>query len=187
MRDIERKLVAELISNCRRSDRELAEAMGSSQPTVTRLRTKIEREGMVREYTTIPDFANLGFEIMSISFFKLRRPLDDRRVSEARKMARGELRESPIALAFVLHGLGMGADRVTVAFHRNYTEYSEFVRRIEQYSDIVVDHVRSFIVNLRHRDHFLPFTMTSITEYLRWITDETTSEKQIQGKKKTKT
>jgi DNA-binding Lrp family transcriptional regulator len=56
MKDIERRLISELMKNSRRSDRELAKALGTSQPTITRTRGKLEREGIIKEYTMIPDF-----------------------------------------------------------------------------------------------------------------------------------
>ena len=59
LKRIELRLVAELMKNSRKSDRELAKILGISQPTVTRIRNKLEREGVIREYTAIPDFSKL--------------------------------------------------------------------------------------------------------------------------------
>jgi len=67
MKDVELRLVCELIRNCRKSDRELAKAIGVSQPTVSRIRTRLEREGVI-EYTGIPDLKKLGFELVSITY-----------------------------------------------------------------------------------------------------------------------
>jgi DNA-binding Lrp family transcriptional regulator len=41
MKELEGKWLSELLKNSRRSDRELAKAIGVSQPTTTRLRTKL--------------------------------------------------------------------------------------------------------------------------------------------------
>jgi len=70
--ELKKRLLAELLKNSRRSDRELARALGSSQPTITRTRQKIEREGLIRSYTIIPDWRKLGFEIMAFTFTKMR-------------------------------------------------------------------------------------------------------------------
>ena len=43
MKDFELKLISELMKNSRRSDRELAKILQVSQPTVTRVRTKLEK------------------------------------------------------------------------------------------------------------------------------------------------
>ena len=63
MRKIEWKLISELMKNSRRSDRDLAKVIGKSQPTVTRTRTRLEKQGYIKEYTMLPDFQKLGFEI----------------------------------------------------------------------------------------------------------------------------
>jgi Lrp/AsnC family transcriptional regulator for asnA, asnC and gidA len=85
MKDIELKLVSELMKNSRRSDRELARTLGISQPTVTRIRTRLEKEGFVKEYTMIPGFSKLGFSIISIVFARFREPISERKIEEARK------------------------------------------------------------------------------------------------------
>ena len=70
MKDLEIKMLSELMKNSRRSDRELAKAVGTSQPTATRIRTKLEKEGYVKEYTAIPDFIKIGYTIMALTFLK---------------------------------------------------------------------------------------------------------------------
>ena len=69
------KLLAELMKNSKTSDRELATKLGVSQPTVSRIRAKLEREGYIKEYTLVPDFHKLGFEIMAVTLVKLKREL----------------------------------------------------------------------------------------------------------------
>ena len=52
VKDVELKLVSELIKNSRRSDRELARVLGLSQPTVGRMIKKLEKR---RNYTRVYD------------------------------------------------------------------------------------------------------------------------------------
>mgnify|MGYP006271117405 CR=1 FL=1 len=49
LKDVELRIVAELMKNSRRSDRELAKVVGVSQPTVTRTRSRLEKEGIIKE------------------------------------------------------------------------------------------------------------------------------------------
>jgi hypothetical protein len=56
MKDIELRLLSELIKNSHRSDRELAKALNVSQPTISRLSQKLRKEGIIKEYTIVPDF-----------------------------------------------------------------------------------------------------------------------------------
>jgi DNA-binding Lrp family transcriptional regulator len=67
------ELLHELLKNSKRSDRDLARILGISQPTVTRMRRKLERTGYVLEYTIIPDLTKLGYEIMAFTFMNITR------------------------------------------------------------------------------------------------------------------
>jgi DNA-binding Lrp family transcriptional regulator len=50
-------MISELMKNFGRSDRELAKAIGTSQPTVSRIINRLEKEGIVEEYAMIPERA----------------------------------------------------------------------------------------------------------------------------------
>jgi DNA-binding Lrp family transcriptional regulator len=63
LKDVELKLVAELMKNSRRSDRELAKVLKVCKATVTRIRSNLEKEGYLREYSAVPDFVKLGFSL----------------------------------------------------------------------------------------------------------------------------
>lgn len=66
MKKIMMSLLFELLKNSKRSDRELAKILGVSQPTVTRMRGRLVKEGMIKEWTIIPDFVKIGYRIMAI-------------------------------------------------------------------------------------------------------------------------
>ena len=61
-----------MIKNSRVSDRELARLLQVSQPTVTRMRGRLEKEGYIKTYTVIPDFTKMGYQILAFTFSKLR-------------------------------------------------------------------------------------------------------------------
>jgi DNA-binding Lrp family transcriptional regulator len=63
LKPLDYKLLSELIKNSRRSDRELAKAIGVSQPTITRRRALIEKE-LIDGYTAIPKWEKLGYELL---------------------------------------------------------------------------------------------------------------------------
>ena len=54
------KLISELMKNSSRSGRELAKVFGVSQSAVFRTIKKLEKEGIIKECTMIPDFGKLG-------------------------------------------------------------------------------------------------------------------------------
>jgi DNA-binding Lrp family transcriptional regulator len=47
VKEIELKLVAELLKNSHRSDRELAKALGVSQPTISKLTERLRKMGAI--------------------------------------------------------------------------------------------------------------------------------------------
>lgn len=72
MKDRMMKVLLEYLKDSKRSDREIAKIVGVSQPTITRMRQRLLREGAIKEFTIIPNFVKLGYEIMAIIFFKLK-------------------------------------------------------------------------------------------------------------------
>ena len=72
LKDINYAILSRLIKNARTSDRQLAREIGVSQPTITRRRARLEKEGLLN-YTTVPNFKKLGLEIMSFIFFTWKR------------------------------------------------------------------------------------------------------------------
>ena len=71
LKPIDYEILWELVKNSRRSDRELAKVLGISQPTVTRRRTVLEKE-LIDGYTAIPKWEKLGYEILAITFVKIK-------------------------------------------------------------------------------------------------------------------
>ncbi|MFB0565547.1 MAG: Lrp/AsnC family transcriptional regulator [Candidatus Aminicenantaceae bacterium] len=63
-------LLLEYLKDSNRSDRQMAKILGVSQPTVSRMKSKLLEEGLVRHFSAIPDFAKMGYEIMAFSFVK---------------------------------------------------------------------------------------------------------------------
>jgi DNA-binding Lrp family transcriptional regulator len=165
MKDIALKLVIELLKNSHRSDRELAKALRVSQPTISRTREKLEKQGMIKEYTIIPDYPQLGFEIMSITFTKMKGTFSKEILDNLRKRARNTISEYPSALIFGDTGMGCSADYVAIAFHKNYSEYNEFMRDIKQFPSLNIDATKSFIIDL-HEPQFQPLSHSILAGYL---------------------
>jgi len=69
LKPIDYKLLFELMKDSHRSDRQLAKALGVSQPTVTRRRGLLE-ENYIEGYTIIPKLGKIGFEIAAFTFLK---------------------------------------------------------------------------------------------------------------------
>ena len=124
------KLLYELIKNSRRSDRDLAKVLGFSQPTVTRTRRKLEDEKFVLQYTAIPDFTKIGFEIMAFTF--IQKPQNDAEKNTLLKQLNKNTR-----VIFIADGNGLGGkDAVIITMHKNYSDYSTFTTELRKTSTI---------------------------------------------------
>jgi DNA-binding Lrp family transcriptional regulator len=64
------------MKNGGRSDRELVKVLGVSQPTVSRLIKKQEKDGTIKENTMIPDFRRLGINLFVAAFARHAKQLD---------------------------------------------------------------------------------------------------------------
>jgi DNA-binding Lrp family transcriptional regulator len=150
LKTVESKLLSELLKDCRRSDRELAKVAGTSQPTVTRTRLRLEEEKFIREYTIIPDFRKLGFEILAISLLAFDKEPDSKELEETLNVFQNIL--------MFQRGLGLKYSYVVVSLHEDYSSYAEFERRLKQNDPWTVTDSASFLVNLHDGSDFLSFS-----------------------------
>ncbi len=143
-KDLPQQLLRELLKNSKRSDRELAKILGVSQPTITRARNRLEKKGIIQDYTIIPNFKEMGFEILAINFAKIRPELLSSGTAEK---AREFIAKFPNTI-FASTGEGMGMNAIDVAFYKNFTEYQKRVSLMKtEWKDFVED-IQSFIVPL---------------------------------------
>jgi DNA-binding Lrp family transcriptional regulator len=166
VKDLERRLLSELMKNSRRSDRQLAKALGVSQPTVTRTIHKLEQEGYIKEYTIIPDFNKIGYGIMSFSFVKLKEDLGSQGRTEFDRFSKRLEKEYPHAELIAVNGVGLSKDYVFVTFFNDYSEYAEFQRiaKAVPYSDIG-EH-ESFLVDVKDPNLRRLLSMSAIAKHI---------------------
>ena len=120
------KLLFEMIKNSHRSDRELAKSLGVSQPTVTRKRAILEKEGYTKEYTIVPNFVKLGYDFLAVTFLSF---AEDR--PELFDKAREWTKSQPSVL-FAADGGGFGMNSIMVSVHKSYSDYSRLLTKLRQ-------------------------------------------------------
>jgi DNA-binding Lrp family transcriptional regulator len=156
LKPIDHKLLGELLKNSNRSDRELAKILGVSQPTVTRKRANIEKN-LTDGYTVIPKLNELGFEIVAFTFVKHHIKLA--RVQD-REEAYGKVKEWMMKqpnVILAIEGQGMGWDGVLISFHKNYSDFTEFIKEHNNvFSDLLLD-TQSFISSTSPKTTRKPF------------------------------
>ena len=127
LKPIDYKILFELMKDSHRSDRQLAKALGVSQPTVTRRRAMLE-ENFIEGYTVIPKFGQIGFEIAAITFLKskLKYQSGGEKDQALQKMKEWYMKQTNVIM--VLEGRGMGYDAACISLHENFTNFAEFIR-----------------------------------------------------------
>jgi DNA-binding Lrp family transcriptional regulator len=156
LKPIDYKLLFELMKDSHRSDRQLAKALGVSQPTVTRRRAMIE-ENFIEGYTIIPKFGKIGFEIAAFTFLKskLKQKTGQERDKAAKTLEEWYLNQPNVLL--VADGRGMGWDAVCVSLHKNFSDFAEFIKAQDsELSEWIIEN-QTFNADLKAGTAIKPF------------------------------
>ena len=172
LKDTELKLISELMKNSQRSDRELAKVIGVSQPTVTRIKAKLKREGYLLEYTLIPNFEKLGYEIFALTFASIKQIFSPEQAEKARKAAVELAERAPLNVVLIERGTGLGYGVVIGSFHENYTSYTKLISDLRQ-SPYLEMNYGSFIIDLKNPIRYRPLTLAKISDHLLTLQKKT--------------
>lgn len=137
LKKVDYALLSELMKDSHRSDRQLAKVLEISQPTVTRKRAMLE-EHFIDGYTVIPKFGKIGFEIVAFTFTKnkFKHKKAQEKQEAIRKMKEWHMKQPNVILA--LDGQGIGWDGLCVSFHKNYSDFADFIRMHDsELSDLI--------------------------------------------------
>ena len=163
LKTIDYKLLFELMKNSHRSDRQLAKALGVSQPTITRRRSMLEKN-YIDGYTIIPKFGKIGFEMASFTFLKSKlRQNNGNGKNENVDKLKAWYKEKP-NVVLVQDGRGMGWDIISISFHKSFSAYAAFMRnQEEELSDLIIES-ETFHVDLHNGESIKPFHLKYLSE-----------------------
>jgi DNA-binding Lrp family transcriptional regulator len=114
--EIDKKILAELLMNSNRSNRELAKAIGVSAATVINHIQRLETAGVITDYTVMLDFERLGFELTVIMTVTVSRG----KLLETQR----EIAKLPYVCA--VYDVTGQIDSIVIAKFKNRRELSEF-------------------------------------------------------------
>jgi len=161
LKETEIKLICELIRNSRKSDRELAKKIGVSQPTVSRIRTRLEREGVI-EYTGTANLRKLGFEIIAVTFGNMKR----QQSPDGKVIKSKDITAKNPNMIFVSTGMGLSSDMVAVSVHKTYSDYAEYIQEIRTEWAESMALTGSFLIALNSDNVLRPLSMRYIADCL---------------------
>jgi len=158
-KELAQQLLRELLKNSKRSDRDIAKVLKVSQPTITRTRHKLEQDKVIQDYTIIPNFRKMGFEILALTFVKMRPEiLEPGAMEEAKKYAA----KFPNSI-FASTGEGLGMTGVIISFHKDYTDYHKKVNLLRVDWKQFTEDIKSFIISIGEGE-FKRFSLTYLKD-----------------------
>ena len=163
LKDIDYKILYELMKNSKVSDRQLAKKIRVSQPTVTRRRARLEKE-VIDGYTTIPKWDKLGYEIFAVTLVKA--PLkfgSTEKMEAAIERSKKWLKEQPNVI-FGGESRGLGMTGIMLSVHKTYSDLDSFLRNHRQQMGDLLDNVETIIVNLKGKAVYRPLHLKYLAE-----------------------
>lgn len=152
LKPIDYRILSELMKNAKMSDRQLAEILGVSQPTVSRRRSSLEKT-LIDGYTAVPRWDELGYEIFAITFFK---------TESGTRTLESYMKSQPnVIMSCGCRGNGM--DYFALSFHKSYSDYDEWVGKTRLKCEDLLD-AQSALVNLRGEEILKPLHLKYLAE-----------------------
>ncbi len=138
------RLLFELIRNSRRSDLEIGKKLNLSQTTITKRRTFLEKEGYIKQYTVIPDFEKMGFEIIAFIFQTWSKAPTAETIENGKEWLKNQN-------SIIFSALGEGsASNIILSVHRNYMDFSIFLLKFREVMNPVFCDLQYFVVDIKY-------------------------------------
>jgi len=157
MKERAKMLLLELIKNSKRSDREIAKVLKVSQPTITRTRKRLEKKA-IANYTVVPDFPMLGYELMAFTLISSTGAKPDA-IAKAKEWARKRPN-----IIFASQGEGMNTSGVMISLHKSFGEYSKFMLGLRRDWSGILKDVQTFMVSFEESVMIKPLSLTYLGE-----------------------
>ena len=118
--DVDRKILLELLSDCRRSYRAIAKKAGTSVGTVLSRVRRMEKSGLIRGYAALLDHEKLDYQLTVVAEIT---------VSKG-KLLEMEQAISKLACTCAVYDVTGLTDAVVIAKFRNRDELSKFTKSL---------------------------------------------------------
>ena len=166
LKDVDYKILSELLKNSKISDRRLAKKVGVSQPTVTRRRARLEKE-VIDSYTTIPRWIELGYEILAVTLIKSKSFFPSKEDYETvRKQGMEWLMNQPNVI--MGGGIeGMGINSFTISIHKRYSDYNQFLHKLNLDMGRLIDNIQTLLVDLTAEGTLKPLSLKYLAEAIK--------------------
>jgi len=166
LKDVDYKILSELLKNSKMSDRKLAKEIGGSQPTVTRRRARLEKE-VIDGYTLVPKWEKLGYEILAFTFVKTVQTLGTKEKFEAahKKSTEWFMKQPNIIMGAGCRG--MGTNGIIISVHKSYSDLDDFLTKHKRELGDMCTDIQTVLVNLGGNQILKPLHFKYLAEKLK--------------------
>ena len=118
---LEKKVLIELANNSRLSDRALSKKLSVSQPTVTRIRSKLSENNIISNFTINPNLFELGLNLKVFTFVRFSAEIDPKILKK--------WMDDSIHIYFAAEGEGIrGHTLMLDSVYTDFAHYSEYIK-----------------------------------------------------------
>jgi len=158
MKKRDKEILFQLLRNSKLSDREIAKKLNTSQSTITRTRHKLERSGIIKYYTAMPEFKKVGVGLMAFTYGKTTKPS-----GIVLKKVLKFVENNP-NVVFAGTGEGIGMTGTMLSLHSNFSDYADFIRKFREAIEGDIQDLTSFILPTDRID--IPFRFDKAIEHI---------------------
>ena len=162
-KDIDYKILFELMRNSRISDRQLARKIGVSQPTVTRRRAGLE-EAVIDGYTAIPKWGKFGYEILAVTLVKAPPKFGTEEMQREAIEKSTKWLEKQSNVIFGASCRGVGVTGIMFSLHKNYSDLDNFLTSHREELGFLLEDVQTIVVNLVGKGVYRPLHLKYLAE-----------------------
>lgn len=137
-----------------------------SQPTVSRIRARLEKEGYISEYTVIPNFKKIGYHLFALTFFSWKKPIGAKEMEDAWKSAREKAPNVPSNIVLIERGIGLNHDSFMASFHKDYSSYAKLIQEVKRSPYMDASKLESFLVDLDDEVHYRYLTFSTLAKHM---------------------
>ncbi|MFH0714796.1 MAG: Lrp/AsnC family transcriptional regulator [Candidatus Diapherotrites archaeon] len=139
----EEEVLIELLKNAKISDKELAKKLGTSQPTITRIRNKLQQKHFFSSYTVLPSLSNLGLNLMVFTFLGIVNFKDREKILKW-------IREDPRVM-FASEGEGLRQQNICIiSLHPSFEHYEDFLTGMRNALGNGIGNISNFLIANRN-------------------------------------
>ena len=141
------RTLLEYLKDSDRPDSKIAKELGVSQATVSRLKSKLLKEGYITHFSAIPNLSKMGYEILAFSLVKFNMEKVMENFPKIEKIAKSWAKSHPEILFDAL-AEGMGMDAVNISVHKNYADYKDYLAENKRVWGDLLSEVHFILVDL---------------------------------------